>query len=66
MATGGAFAAMLNDGRVVAWGAADRGGDASEVDAEEVLQLTASRSGFCAVCADGRLVTWGDAGDWPA
>ena len=66
MATGGAFAAMLTDGRVVAGGAADRGGDASEVDAEEVLQLTASRSGFCAVCADGRLVTWGDAGDWPA
>ena len=43
-ASSGAFAALLGDGSVIAWGAADRGGDCSAV--REQLTSLSSKSFF--------------------
>ena len=47
----GAFAALLSDGRVVAWGDAESGGDPSEVqqDLKEVRQLQSTSFAFAAL-----------------
>eukprot|EP00913_Durusdinium_trenchii_P031271 g29278.t1 len=60
-ASGGAFAAILQDGSVVTWGDPDKGGNSSHVQAQlvEVQQIQASRDAFAALCTDGRVVTWG-------
>ena len=63
-ATGGAFAAILEDGSVVTWGRANEGGDSSAVQDQlrGVQQIQATLYGaFAAILADGSIVTWGDA-----
>ena len=70
--TGGAFAAVLGDGRVVTWGDAGWGGDSSAVQGElkgqAVKQIYSTRGAFATVLENGRVVTWGSAhlgGDAP-
>ena len=62
-ATGGAFAAILEDGSVVAWGAPERGygGNSSAVQdrLRSVQQLQATKFAFAAILEDGSVVTWG-------
>ena len=59
----GAFAAILADGSVVAWGDPDYGGDSFEVQyqlkGKGVQQLQSTRFAFAAILADGSVVTWG-------
>ena len=58
-AQGGAFAALKAGGRVVAWGQADAGGDASAVQAElaaGVTALAATSGAFAALKEGGRVV----------
>ena len=56
-----AFAAILGDGSVVTWGAADAAGDSSAVQDQlkNVQQVQASKGAFAAILADGSVVTWG-------
>ena len=59
---GSAFAAMLDDGSVVAWGDPNRGGSidrAVQDQLKNVRQIQAGRSSFAAIKADGSVVTWG-------
>ena len=63
-ATGGAFAAILEDGSIVTWGRANEGGDSSAVQdrLRGVQQIQATLFGaFAAILVDGSIVTWGDA-----
>ena len=63
-ATGGAFAAILEDGSIVTWGRANEGGDSSAVQDQlrGLQQIQATLDGaFAAILADGSVVTWGDA-----
>ena len=57
-----AFAAILSDGTVVAWGDAHNGGDSSAVKDQltNVQQIQASSFAFAAILSDGSVVTWGD------
>lgn len=58
----GAFAALCRDGRVVAWGHDQEGGDCSPV-ADELYNIRAIYScgyRFCALRDDGRLFEWGE------
>ena len=60
---GGAFAAILTDGSVVAWGLPAYGGDSSAVQDQlkNVQQIQATGGGaFAAILADGSVVAWGD------
>eukprot|EP00434_Breviolum_minutum_P016050 symbB.v1.2.014146.t3/scaffold1025.1/size143318/6 len=61
--TGFAFAAIVGDGRVIAWGHPHYGGNSGNVDdrLRNVEQLQATGSAFCAILADETVVTWGDA-----
>ena len=61
-ATECAFAAILADGSVVAWGNRGHGGDCSAVQDQlrNVQQIQATRFAFAAILADGSLVAWGD------
>ena len=62
-ATQKAFATILHNGRVSAWGEPDYGG-CIEIDVDASLQIVraiqATASAFAAVLADGLVVTWGD------
>ena len=60
-ATGGAFAALLADGSVVAWGDPRGGGDCSAVrdQLRNVEQIQATARSFAAILADGSVVSWG-------
>jgi alpha-tubulin suppressor-like RCC1 family protein len=60
-ATGYAFAAILADGSVVAWGNPDHGGDCSTVQDQlkNVEQIQATEGAFAAILPDGSLVAWG-------
>ncbi|CAE7811653.1 unnamed protein product [Symbiodinium sp. KB8] len=62
-ATDAAFAAILGDGSVVAWGEPGFGGDSSSVgdQLKNVQQIQAASSAFAAILGDGSVVTWGDA-----
>ena len=62
-ATQRAFAAILADGSVVAWGLAEAGGDSSAVREQlrGVKQIQATWGAFAAILADGSVVTWGAA-----
>ena len=67
-----AFAALRDDGSVVSWGDANRGGQSSGVDFDgdgsssstsgtlRVSQLYSTTSAFAALRNDGSVVTWGD------
>ena len=62
-----AFAALREDGSVVTWGAAPRGGDSSsvadELDADgspAVTQVFSTNEAFAALRKDGSVVTWGE------
>ncbi|CAE7377064.1 unnamed protein product [Symbiodinium microadriaticum] len=61
-ATGRAFAAILGDGSVVAWGDPNEGGDSSAVQDQlrHVTQIQAFVCAFAAILGDGSVVTWGD------
>ena len=61
-ATNLAFAAVLANGSVVAWGKADRGGTV-ENEARNVQQIQATTGAFAVISADGSVVTWGDPDD---
>ena len=58
-----AFAAILDNGSVVAWGHAGWGGDSSAVQGQldNVQQIQASERAFAAILGDGSVVTWGHA-----
>ena len=62
-ATRSAFAALLTDGSVVAWGDVACGGDTRHVQErlQNVRHIEASERAFAAILADGGIVTWGDA-----
>ena len=62
-ATGGAFAAILEDGSVVTWGRANQCGDSSAVrdQLKGVQQIQATNGAFAAILEDGSVVTWGNA-----
>ena len=53
------FAAILDNGSVVAWGPSEHGGDHSSVP-EQLKNVQATRGAFAAILADGSVVTWGD------
>ncbi len=58
----GAFAAILSDGSVVAWGDSSNGGDitgVSGLDSNVVAIYSTSRA-FAALKSDGSVVTWGN------
>ena len=58
-----AFAALKNDGSVIAWGDANNGGDTTDVAKQlkdSVRQIYATNGAFTALKADGSLVTWGN------
>jgi len=61
----GAYAAVLNDGRVRTWGCPKLGGSSSQVESElhSVRDVKACNStfagAFAAIREDGRVVTWG-------
>ena len=59
-----AFSALLGDGSVVTWGAAEFGGDSSAVQAQlrDMQKIQAAVGAFAAVLGDGSVVTWGSAG----
>uniref|UniRef100_UPI0018DD5F6D Ig-like domain-containing protein n=1 Tax=Aeromonas tecta TaxID=324617 RepID=UPI0018DD5F6D len=59
--TGGAFAALKQDGSVVTWGNAGFGGDSSAVQAQltNVRAISNSDGAFAALKQDGSVVTWG-------
>ena len=61
-----AFAAILGDGCVVAWGAPSTGGDCSGVKDQlqnvEKIQTNRTRCAFAAILTSGSVVTWGDSG----
>ena len=61
-----AFAAILADGSVVAWGDAYHGGDSSAVrdQLKDVQQIHATGRAFAAILADGSVVTWGEEVHW--
>lgn len=56
-----AFAAILSDGSVVAWGDPGHGGDCAAVQGRlvQVKDIQATCSAFAAILADGSVVTWG-------
>ena len=60
-ANNGAFAAILGDESVVAWGSRLYGGDNSAVQEKlkDVQQIQANSSAFAAILRDGSVVTWG-------
>ena len=62
-ATEDAFAAILEDGSVMTWGAAYSGGDSSAVrdQLRGVQQIQATDAAFAAILEDTSAVTWGDA-----
>ena len=57
-----AFAAILGDGSVVAWGAEYCGGKSCAVldQLKGVQQIQASERAFAAILTDGSVVTWGN------
>ena len=59
----GAFAAILGDGSVVAWGDANYGGDSSAVQHQltNVQQIQASYRAFAAILEDKSVAAWGRA-----
>eukprot|EP00435_Cladocopium_sp_Y103_P060394 s390_g22.t1 len=60
-ATHRAFAAILTDGGVVAWGDAEYGGKCPPGDRlRNVRQIQATQFAFAAILSDERVVTWGD------
>eukprot|EP00439_Symbiodinium_sp_Y106_P000197 s1804_g1.t1 len=62
--TEAAFAAILDDGSVVTWGAAHDGGASRAVQHQMngVQQVQATDHAFAAIRGDGSIVTWGGAG----
>ncbi|CAE7762170.1 HERC2, partial [Symbiodinium pilosum] len=54
-ATQAAFAALLADGSVVAWGSPEAGGDSSSVqhDLKKVTHIQATKTAFAAIRQDG-------------
>ena len=61
--TAAAFAAIMEDGSVVTWGNAYRGGHSSAVQDQlkGVEQIQATGGAFAAILEDGSVVTWGAA-----
>jgi len=61
--TDGAFAALTTEGKVVAWGTPEVGGDISRVQGElkdQVVQrIYSTNAAFAALLENGRVVTWG-------
>jgi len=58
----GAYAALQQDGSVVAWGKSDYGGDISQIkdDLKNITQIFSSSSGFAALKNDGSVISWGE------
>ena len=58
----GAYAALKEDGSVVAWGKSDYGGDISQIkdDLKNITQIFSSSSGFAALKNDGSVISWGE------
>ena len=58
-----AFAAILGDGSVVAWGWGHGGGGSSGVQERlrDVQQIRASSKAFAAILGDGSVIAWGGA-----
>ena len=61
-ATSSAFAAILQDGSVVAWGDRSAGGDSSRVQDQlkNVEHIQATSKAFAAILQDGSVIAWGD------
>ena len=60
--TGGAFAAILADASVVAWGDPESGGDCSAIQDQlrNVERIQATKVGsFAAILANASVVAWG-------
>ncbi|OLP97861.1 hypothetical protein AK812_SmicGene19764 [Symbiodinium microadriaticum] len=64
VATDSAFAAVLTDGTVQAWGEAESGGhcpwDRNDKDLQSVKKLYATSRAFAALKDDGTVIAWGD------
>ncbi|CAK9049940.1 Probable E3 ubiquitin-protein ligase HERC1 (HECT domain and RCC1-like domain-containing protein 1) (HECT-type E3 ubiquitin transferase HERC1) (p532) (p619) [Durusdinium trenchii] len=65
LGSGGAFAALLGNGTVKAWGERCYGGEigAQEEELQEVKEIQATYGAFAAIRSDGTVVTRGDARD---
>lgn len=59
-----AFCALRNDGRVIAWGRAESGGDNSSVYSSlvNVVDVCATDRAFAALKSGGSVITWGNSG----
>jgi len=61
--TGGAFAALLNNGRVVVWGNINYGGEIREDvqnELKNVKNIYTTNEVFTALLGNGQVITWGD------
>eukprot|EP00746_Dinoflagellata_sp_MGD_P019008 gnl/MRDRNA2_/MRDRNA2_144139_c0_seq1.p1 gnl/MRDRNA2_/MRDRNA2_144139_c0~~gnl/MRDRNA2_/MRDRNA2_144139_c0_seq1.p1 ORF type:complete len:362 (-),score=98.45 gnl/MRDRNA2_/MRDRNA2_144139_c0_seq1:260-1345(-) len=61
-----AFAALKDDGSVVAWGDRGEGGDCSAIQAQllDVQHLCFTERAFAALKEDGTVLAWGSSGDY--
>jgi len=61
--TEGAFAALLDNGTVVAWGEENYGGVISpeiQIQLKNVKMVFPQKNRFTALCNNGDMVTWGE------
>eukprot|EP01060_Flectonema_neradi_P034370 TRINITY_DN6014_c0_g1_i2.p1 TRINITY_DN6014_c0_g1~~TRINITY_DN6014_c0_g1_i2.p1 ORF type:complete len:1565 (+),score=272.96 TRINITY_DN6014_c0_g1_i2:45-4739(+) len=58
VATRAAFAVLLQNGEIVAWGDEESGGKMPQID-EPAIQLFATRAAFTALLQSGKVVSWG-------
>lgn len=59
VSTNHAFAALKNDGSVIAWGNPNYGGDSGSLDLNGIAEIYSNRMAFAAKKQDGSIVTWG-------
>ena len=65
--TDSAFAALKNDGTVVTWGNARRGGNPGDVSSllANVAEIASTMESFAALTKDGMVISWGEGLQYP-
>lgn len=59
VSTNHAFAALKNNGSVIAWGNPNYGGDSGDLNLNDVVEVYSNRMAFAAKKRDGSIITWG-------